>query len=286
MGNTIKYKLQELGSLRQMIDAVSGIRHVCLDMDGTIFIDNQVFPFTVPFLELLREKGINYSFLTNNPTLGVGEYVGKLRSMGIDASSDDIYTSSLSSIDFLKSEHPAARRIFLLGTDEMSAEYRSAGYELTSDSPSDIPDALVVSFDTGLTYSRLCRAAWWASKGVPYIATNIDRVCPTCSETVLVDCGSICKCIEHATGRRPDDVIGKPSPRMIECIMKRRGLQPGQTAMVGDRLYTDIRMGRDAGVLSVLVLSGETILSDIEEGSVRPDMIVDNIGELGRLLQS
>ena len=167
----------------------------------------------------------------------------------------------------------------------MVSEFEAAGYVPTADSADDVPDAVVAAFDMTLEYSRLCRAAWWAKQGLPYIATNPDRVCPTDLPTVLVDCGSICAAIEHATGRRPDVTLGKPDPNMLSGILARHGLRPEQIAMVGDRIYTDVEMARNAGALGVLVLSGETTLDVAEAAEHRPDLIAEHIGTLGELLR-
>ncbi|MDE6153395.1 MAG: HAD-IIA family hydrolase, partial [Muribaculaceae bacterium] len=244
----------------QLMQVCARIKHVALDMDGTIYLGSRLFPWTIPFLEQLREAGITYSFLTNNPTRSVDDYVAKLRTLGIDAAPDEIYTTAVATIDYIKINHPEARRLFVLGTPSMIAEFEAAGFEMAADDPADRPDLLVVAFDMTLTYPRLCRAAWWASQGIPYIATNPDRVCPTDKDVVLVDCGSMTECIYHATGRRPDIVIGKPNPDMLRCIMAKRGLQPDEVAMCGDRIYTDVATARNAGALGVLVLSGETTL--------------------------
>jgi NagD protein len=191
----------------------------------------------------------------------------------------------LAAIDYIKSHYPSAKRLFLLGTPSMISQFEKAGFESCADNPDDVPDVLVGAFDMTLEYSRLCRAAWWASQGIPYIATNPDRVCPTDQRTVLVDCGSICKCIEHATGRQPDITLGKPDPNMLKGILDRHGLAPEEIAMVGDRIYTDVAMARNAGAFGVLVLSGETTLETAEnEVDGAPDLIVRDIRELGDLL--
>ena len=234
------------------------IKHVALDMDGTIYMGNTLFPFTISFLDTLTELGIGYSFLTNNPTKSVEDYLTKLAGLGIKASEENMYTTSLAAIDYIKSRYPSAKRLFMLGTPSMVSQFEKAGFEACSDEPEDIPDVLVVAFDTTLTYSKLCRAAWWASQGIPYVATNPDRVCPTNQKTVLVDCGSLQHCIEYATMRKPDIVLGKPDPTMLDGIRNRYGLQSDEIAMVGDRIYTDTAMAHNAGALGVLVLSGET----------------------------
>lgn len=263
---------------------LAGIRHVALDMDGTIYMGNSLFPFTIPFLRRLREMGITYSFLTNNPSKSLDDYLLKLHKMGIEATEEEMYTTTVATIDYLKAHYPSARRLFLLGTPSMISQFEKAGYISTADSADDVPDVVIAAFDMSLVYSRLCRAAWWIAQGLPYIATNPDRVCPTNERTVLVDCGSICRCLEHATGRRPDITLGKPDPNMLIGIEQQKQLRPEQIAMVGDRIYTDIEMARNAHAFGVLVLSGETTLEVAQAAPHQPDLIVENIGELGNLL--
>ena len=234
------------------------IRHVALDMDGTIYNGGTLFPFTISFLENLKQLGIGYSFLTNNPSKSVDDYLAHLKEMGITAEREEMYTTAVATIDYLRKNYPQVKRLFILGTPSMIQEFEAAGFVSTQDNANDSPDAVVVGFDKTLTYSRLCRAAWWISKGLPYIATNPDRVCPTDQPVILIDCGSICASLEYATNRTPDVIIGKPDPRMLDGIIQRYGLQPSQIAMVGDRIYTDLRMAHDAGTLGVLVLSGES----------------------------
>ncbi|MFA6593415.1 MAG: HAD-IIA family hydrolase [Bacteroidales bacterium] len=274
---------------------LSPIRHIALDMDGTIYMENNIFPFTLEFLKSMKDNGISYSFLTNNPTKSVSDYIGKLAKMDIVADEDNMYTTSLEAIDYIREHYPEAKRLFMLGTPSMVSQFEKAGFEACADSPDDVPDVLVVAFDMTLTYPKLCRAAWWASQGIPYIATNPDKVCPTDQKTVLVDCGSLQKCIGWATGRYPDIVLGKPDPTMLYGIMKKRGLRSDEIAMVGDRIYTDTAMAHNAKAVGVLVLSGETTLQTAlgvaEEVKTNPhpefyppEVIVRDIKELGELI--
>lgn len=268
---------------RQQREKLRRIRHLALDMDGTIYMENNIFPFTIPTLEALKAAGVGHSFLTNNPTRSVDDYIAKLSRMGIDCPRQDMYTTPIATIDYIRKAYPGVKRLFMLGTPSMQEQFVAAGFEACADDPDDVPDMLVVAFDTTLVYPRLCRAAWWASQGIPYIATNPDWVCPTDARTVLVDCGSLQKCIEAATGRRPDKVMGKPDPTMLDGIRDRLGLAPEEIAMVGDRIYTDIEMGRRAGAVSVLVLSGETTLETaLEVGTA--DFICRDLKELGELI--
>lgn len=262
-----------------------GIRHVALDMDGTIYLGDSLFPCTMPFLETLDRLGITYSFLTNNPTKSLDDYIAKLRRLGVPCTREQMYSTSTATIDYLKTHLPQARRLFLLGTPSMISQFEEAGFISCADSPDDVPDAVVAAFDITLTYSRLCRCAWWISqKGMPYIATNPDWVCPTDERTVLVDCGSICACLEGATGRRPDVVIGKPNPDILLGVLGRRGLVPTQAAMVGDRLYTDVKTALNAGACGVLVLSGESSMATVEASTDVPTLICDDLAAFGSLL--
>ncbi len=269
---------------QELLEACRHIKHVALDMDGTIYLGSKLFDWTLPFLKQLRDAGITYSFLTNNPTRSISDYVAKLHKLGINAQPEEVYTTAVATIDYIKINYPEARRLFVLGTPSMLAEFEAAGFELTADDPTDRPDLLVVAFDTTLTYNRLCRAAWWAAQGLPYIATNPDRVCPTDQEVILVDCGSMTRCIEHATGREPDIVIGKPNPDMLRCIMATRGLQPDEVAMCGDRIYTDVATARNAGALGVLVLSGETTLETALASDPMPAITARTVADFGDML--
>lgn len=285
--------------LPEQWEKLRNVKHVALDMDGTIYLGSRIFPYTLEFLDKLTKAGIGYSFLTNNPTKSVADYLAKLAGMGIEAGEENMLTTSLAAIDHIKRTYPEAKRLFMLGTPSMISQFEKAGFESCADDPEDRPDVLVVAFDPTLVYSRLCRAAWWASQGVPYVATNPDRVCPTDQKVILVDCGSLQKCIEHATGRKPDIVLGKPDPTMLHGIRLKLGLKPEEMAMVGDRIYTDTAMAHNAGVVGVLVLSGETTLETAlgvaaDEKACKaagkepefhaPDFIMRDIEELGDLL--
>lgn len=278
-------KFRSVWSPAELRERLRRIRHVALDMDGTIYMGMSLFPYTKPFLAGLREQGIGYSFLTNNPSKSIADYLHKLDTLDIRATREEMYTTALATIDYIRTHHPDARRLFLLGTPSMISEFEAAGFISAEDSADDRPDVIVAAFDMTLRYDRLCRAAWWISQGVPYIATNPDRVCPTDQPTVLVDCGSICACLEHATGRRPDITLGKPDPNMLSGILARHGLQPDEIAMVGDRIYTDVAMAQNAGAVGVLVLSGETTLEVAGQAERQPDIIAENIGVLGDMLR-
>jgi NagD protein len=261
------------------------IRHVALDMDGTIYRGGTVFEATAPFLALLKQLGLGYTFLTNNPSKSLLDYLEHLAGIGIQTSEAQIYTSTHATIEYLLQEWPGVKRIFVLGTPSMCEEFSGSGFQLTADSPEAEPDAVIVGFDMTLTYARLCRAAWWINKGKPFIATNPDKVCPTDQPTVLVDCGAICAALESATGRLPAAVLGKPDPVMIRGILHKHSLHPQNLAVVGDRLYTDMAMAHRAGAVGVLVLTGETTATQAREYSPAPDLVVAGLEEFGARLR-
>jgi HAD superfamily hydrolase (TIGR01450 family) len=257
------------------------IKHLALDLDGTLYLDGKLFAATLPFLASLRRLGIGRTFFTNNSSKSTRQYLDHLRKVGIDAEESDIYSSTICTIRYLRSDLPKAKRLFVLGTPALQEEFSGAGFGVLDDEP----DAVIVGFDTTLQYERVCRAAWWISRGKPYIATHGDRVCPTALPTVLVDCGAICAMLTTATGRQPDVVLGKPHRRMLTDLLERHKIVANNLGVVGDRLYTDMEMARAAGATGILVLSGETTLTEAKRAEHRPALIVSDVGELQQLLE-
>jgi NagD protein len=253
-------------------------------MDGTIYLGNTLLPHTQPFLSSLASLEIRYSFVTNNCSRSRAEYVHHLREIGIKADPAAIWTSAHATIHYISIELPRIKRLFVHGTPGLKEDFRLAGFETVEEQP----EAVVVGFDTALTYDGLAQTAYWISRGLPYIATHPDRVCPTDREIVLPDCAAVCSLFETATGRRPDAVPGKPNRLMMEAAFAQHNVLPQEVALVGDRLYTDIRMARDAGAVAVLTLTGETKREDVEScpRNQRPDLVVADLGEFGRLLES
>lgn len=261
---------------------LSQIRHVCLDMDGTIYKGSDLFPYTKAFLTRMDALGIGYTFLTNNSSKSVDAYLQHLLKMGIETTRERMYTSSIATIDFMRLNYPDVRSVFILGTPSLKAEFTAHDFTVVEGDAE--PDAVIVGFDTGMTYDRLCQCAWWLEKGKPFIATHPDLTCPTNLPTVLVDCGAVCRMLEAATGRTLDAVPGKPDPKMLQGIMRRHGLKPHEVAMVGDRLYTDVAMARNAEAVGVLVLTGEATAADALAAEDKPDFIMESIEVLGQRL--
>ncbi|MCE5347692.1 MAG: HAD-IIA family hydrolase [Bacteroidales bacterium] len=279
-----KVLLTSFSGRKSLMKQIAMIKHVVLDMDGTIYKGNTLFPFTKEFLKKLTSKGIKYSFLTNNPSRSTDDYIKHLKEMGLTVTKNEIYTTAQATIEYLINHHPHVKKLFILGTPSMIGEFEKEGFFSLPDDPDDEPDAVVVGFDKTLTYDRLSRAAWWINNKKLYVATNPDFVCPTDQPITLVDCGSICAALEKATGRKPDVVLGKPNPEMLDGILMTNHLKPEQVAMVGDRIYTDIMMAQKANVLGVLVLSGEATLDNAKKADPRPHIVVSDLDALGELI--
>jgi HAD superfamily hydrolase (TIGR01457 family) len=259
-------------------DDLRAIQHFLLDMDGTLYLGDRLIDGAADFVHFLERSGRKYLFFTNNCSVDARYYAEKLGRMGIDAAADRVLTSGEATARHLTSETDY-RRVYVVGTASLENELGSAGFEVTDTNP----DVVVVGFDTTLTYAKLETACRLLSAGIPYFATNPDKVCPT--ETGYIpDCGSIVALLDEATGRRPI-FVGKPNPEMARMGMQKMGAEPETTAMIGDRLYTDMQMAYDTGLASILVLSGETAREDLEGVARRPDLVFESVRELhGRLV--
>ena len=263
------------------IDAVKNIRLFLFDMDGTLYIGNRLFDFTKELLERIRESGSRYLFMTNNSSKSVDDYVKKLKGLGIDADREDFITSSQATALYLKENRPNDR-LYVCGTQSLKKELCGEGFTIT-ESIEDT-DCIVMGFDTELNFKKLedvCKIL--LTKNVGYIATNPDLVCPTEYGSVP-DCGSVCEMIYNATKMRPI-VIGKPQPEMPLIAMKKYGVDKAETAVIGDRIYTDIASGFNAEVDTILVLSGEATISDCQASDIKPTFVMESVTEILKCLK-
>ena len=252
-----------------------------LDMDGTIYLGDNLFDGTLDFLRRVREQGGRYLFATNNSSRGVNAYVERLQKMGIDAVADDFLTSIDALIWYLRGKYDDAL-IYAFGTRTFREQLTDAGFRITDKLEEGI-SLLVCGFDTELTFQKLEDACILLGRGVDFVATNPDWVCPTAWGSVP-DCGSVCEMLSRATGRRPK-FIGKPQPEMVLLSMERCGCTREETVLIGDRVYTDIACGVNAGVDTAFVLSGEGVVNDIETYQVTPTGIYQNIREIEGLMK-
>ena len=246
-----------------------------LDKDGTIYLDNDLFDGTLDFLEYVKKIGGRYIFMTNNSSKSVDKYIEKLANLGIESTADDFLTSTNATVLYLKKKN--YNKIYAFGTSSFKQQLADAGLSIT-DRLEDGIDCLCMGFDTELTFKKLEDACILLREDIDYIATNPDWVCPTWYGSVP-DCGSVSAMIKNATGKLPK-FIGKPEPDMANLAMEKAGFAKEETAVIGDRLYTDIACGVNAGINTIFVLSGEGTMEDVEKGETKPKYIFENIRKL------
>lgn len=257
----------------ESIDQLNQIRLFLFDMDGTLYLGNRLFDFTTQLLETIRSTGRRYLFMTNNSSKGVEDYIKKLETMGISATREDFITSSQATAYYLKQHYPN-HRLYVCGTQSLKKELAMEGFAVTENLAE--VDCIVMGFDTELTFRKLedVSRLLLTRENIPYIATNPDYVCPTEFGSVP-DCGSVCDMIYNATGKRPV-VIGKPSPLMPQLAMERYDYSKAETAVVGDRIYTDIKSGLNAGITGILVMSGETTEEILLQSEEKPHLVLQD----------
>jgi HAD superfamily hydrolase (TIGR01450 family) len=260
--------------------SLSNTRCFLLDMDGTFNIGERLIEGSLRFIDVLREQGRDFLFLTNNSSHNQDYYVRKITRLGLPLTREKIFTSSEATAIYLWNTYPAAK-LYLVGTPELQAEFSGWGFDLVEQDP----DVLVLGFDTTLTYEKLWKLCDGVRAGLPFIATHPDFNCPT-ENGFMPDVGAMLAFVKASTGREPDAVIGKPNRLMVEAICQKLNLPVEALAMVGDRLYTDIALGQTTGIATVLVLSGETSRGDLENSPFQPDYVFENLGGLADYLQT
>ena len=252
------------------------------DMDGTLYLGNRLYDFTIELLDTIKANGGKYLFMTNNSSKSVVDYIKKLHNLGIEATREEFMTSSQATAYYLHKYHEG-QTLYVCGTESLKEELRMEGFTVTTDL--DKVECIVMGFDTELTFQKLHDVSFLllTRPELPYIATNPDLVCPTEFGSVP-DCGSVCIGIKHATGREPV-VIGKPSALMPQLAMEKLGMSKEETCVVGDRIYTDVKSGLNAGVTGILVMSGETTYEILEASPEKPHLVLEDAGEILKALK-
>ncbi len=252
------------------------------DMDGTLYLGDDVYPGAHELIRTLPELGKRYIYLTNNSSRAGTDYITRLRRLGFPCEQENVFTSGMATALYLNQNYPGAS-VYLAGTKAFYRELTSYGIRLVNDenghTEKDLVDVVVQGFDTELHYEKLDRACHFLRRGATFIAANPDWVCPMPNDEVLPDCGSICALLTASSGVKPI-FIGKPNRNMIDVISKQTGIPNEKICAVGDRLYTDIAVAQNAGSVSVLVLSGETTPEMAQSAEVPPDYILPSVKEL------
>lgn len=252
------------------------------DMDGTIYNEDKLFDGTKDLLAYIKENHAKAIFITNNSSRSVTDYVSKLDRLGIISTKEDFFTSSMATVLYLKEKFPN-QLIYCQGTQSLLKELETANLKITTEVEEEV-SAVVVGFDTELTSEKLRKTSELLTKGIPFIATNPDLACPV-SFGYIPDCGSICQMLTNATAQTPT-YIGKPNATMIELVMSKWNCTKEETVVIGDRLYTDIASGNNAGVTSICVLTGEATIQDITEGNIKPTFTFKSVKEILEELKS
>lgn len=245
-----------------------------LDMDGTIYLGEKWIEGAREFLWAVEKAGKQYVFLTNNSSKNPQAYIEKLDRMGLSIENDRIVTSGQATIDYLKRNF-SGKKVFLLGNELLRAEFEEEGILVDEENP----EVVVVGFDTTLDYKKMCRVCDLVREGLPYISTHPDYNCPT-EKGFIPDAGAIHAFIHASAFRYPDHIIGKPNGYIMDYLARRAGVGREQTAMVGDRLYTDVAAGVNNGYTGILVLSGEADMEDVEKSEIIPHLIFSSVKEM------
>lgn len=249
-----------------------------LDMDGTFYLGNNLIEGSLDFIEKVRTTGRDFLFLTNNSSHNANFYVKRLHGMGLDVPREKILTSGEATADKLNQLYPG-KRAFVLGNEYLIEEFTQMGVIVDQENP----EIVVIGYDTTLDYKKMTRVCDLVRAGLPYIATHPDFNCPT--ETGFApDIGAIMAFIEASAFRRPELIVGKPNTGIVEAALRRTGLKAGEMAMVGDRLYTDIETGLCSGMLSILVMSGETTEEMLAKSETVPDLKFGRLADMIPLL--
>ena len=254
------------------------IKCFILDMDGTIYLGNELFSFTKDFLKKVEETGREYYFFTNNSSKSQQDYIEKLERFGIRIKRQQMMTSTHVISRYLK-QHYEGKSVYVVGTLSLIQEFQYFDMNLTEEDP----DIVVLGFDTTLTYEKLSKACHYIRNGCIYFGINPDWNCPMEGGAFIPDCGSIAKLIEASTGRFPE-FFGKPSKHTLDYIIQETGYEPDEIAIVGDRLYTDIAVADQSDVTSILVLSGESTREDVKTSDVKPNVILEDLSEITKML--
>ena len=259
--------------------SINSIKAFLLDMDGTFYLGDHLLPGALEFLKMLNLRQVPFSFLTNNSSRNGEDYKRKLIDLGVNAEDARVFTSGDATANYLK-ERTSYKQIYLVGTPSLEEIFKAQGFILSEASP----DAVVLGFDMTLTYAKLRILCDHLRNGVPFIATHPDVNCPT-SSGFIPDIGSMIAMIKTSTGREPDLIIGKPNRLIVDMLAESMGVDVEDCGMVGDRLYTDIALGKTSGVTTILVLSGETKIEDISGSALHPDYIFRDLLELTEAIQ-
>ena len=254
------------------------LKGLILDMDGVLWRGDEPMPGLIPFFRLLRQRGIAFVLATNNSSQTVGQYVKKLAGLGVEASENQIITSAVAAADYVATIAEPGARVYAIGELGLRYALEARGFRLTADDAGYV----VAGLDRSFHYSKIAKAMTLLMDGARFIGTNPDLTLPT-PDGPRPGAGAVLAAISAASGITPT-IIGKPEPPMFQQALTRLDTDPIRTAMVGDRLDTDILGGINAGIKTILLLSGVTDQDDLLHSPYQPTWVFENISELADAL--
>ncbi|MBW9152947.1 HAD-IIA family hydrolase [Clostridium estertheticum] len=259
-------------------DVLKRVKCFILDLDGTVYLGDKILEGSIKFLEELEKNNITFKFFTNNSSKNAQVYIKRIKKMGYNLSDDKMLISNYVIINYIKENMPE-KKVFVLGTDYLKEDFRAANINVVTEDA----DVVVVGFDTSLVYENVSKACEFIRNGALFLGVNPDFNCPT-EDGFIPDCGSICSMITASTGVVPE-YFGKPTHHTLKYVLKDTGFHEEEIAFVGDRLYTDIAIGKDNASVTILVLSGEAKLEDLLKSEIQPSLIFDSLGAVKNVLE-
>jgi len=285
MNNKPFYKGEVIGMIGRILDSKESSKDILkkvkcfiLDLDGTVYLGDKILEGSISFIEELEKNNIKFKFFTNNSSKNAEVYIKRIKKMGYNLSDDKMLISNYVIINYIKENMPN-KKVFVLGTEYLKNDFRRADINVVADNA----DVVVVGFDTSLVYENVSKACELIRNGATFLGVNPDFNCPT-EDGFIPDCGSICSMITASTGV-VSEYFGKPSHHTLDYVLKNTGFREDEIAFVGDRLYTDIAIGKGNDSVTILVLTGEAKLEDLVESEVQPTLIFNSLGNVKTVLE-
>ena len=269
---------RSLDSKESSKDILKKVKCYILDLDGTVYLGDKILEGSIKFLEELEKNNITFKFFTNNSSKSAKVYINRIKKMGYNLSDDKMLISNYVIINYIK-ENMQNKKVFVLGTEYLKNDFREANINVVTEDA----DVVVVGFDTSLVYENVSKACEYIRNGATFLGVNPDFNCPT-EDGFIPDCGSVCSMITASTGVLPE-FFGKPSYHTLKYVLKDTGFKEEEIAFVGDRLYTDIAIGKDNDSVTILVLSGEAKLEDLVKSEIQPTLIFNSLGDVKNVLE-
>lgn len=282
MGDTLEERNENTAEIIEIkpgsIQKIKQCELFILDIDGTFYLSGTPFKGSRKFVETVNLLGKKFIFLTNNSNRTIDSYLEEFEKIGFSLKKEQFVTAGVATAEYLYEEFGPSK-VYIVGTEDIKTEFARIGHHVVEENP----DIVIVTFDKTLTYEKIKKATQFVSNGALFVVTNPDLNCPT-DEGPIPDAGAIASVIRKASGVYPNIIFGKPEPKLIEMVIRHYNVNPSQVCVIGDRLYTDILAGIQAGTQTILVLTGEATVEQVKKSPIKPHIIVKDIGVTADIL--